>query len=217
MFRLTADDTSLAVLGTVQGLVTERETVRERFEEFGPDVVALSISGSMLTGLKKVVEGEIEETPVSTMNEIFAAHLERFGEVQIPPPSLQEAFILARDASIPCIPVDMDDDTYDDFYLKYITSIQYFRHIGRLRKLGKRRFRAGNPQDFVREWDFRVCRLKGFRQLEEAREAAIARNIASLVGKHSRIFAVVELEREAGIISNLKKTLAESAGSAGSI
>jgi len=209
IISIQSGKSTIHLLGTVQGLISERSAVRSDFKKTAPDMIALPISESLLKGLKEVVSGNIEETPVSTRDEIFAAHLSKFGEVQLPPPSLVEAYKLSMEASIPCVPVDLDDDTYDQLYLKYITAFQYFRHIGRLKRLGKRKFKADNAQDFVREWDFHFCRLKGFRKLEVAREKQIAVNLVYQMKEYTTILAVIELEREKGIVDEIRHLLGE--------
>ena len=88
MKRITIGDRSMLVLGTVQGLTRERSRVRTAFDRFEPDMVALPISDEMLEGLKAVVEGEVKEVATNSIDDLFADHLRRFGEVQLPPPPL---------------------------------------------------------------------------------------------------------------------------------
>ena len=65
-------------------------------------------------------------------------------------------------------------------------------------------FLSETPQDFVMEWDELVNRLAGYRDLENAREEWLAKGLSRLSLKHSKILAIVELERLAGLERHLK-------------
>ncbi len=198
------------MLGTVLGLVSEKDRVREEFEAFRPDAVALPLAESHMLGLKEVLAGNVKEMAMITRDEIFASHLRRFGEVQIPPPSLLEGYRLAHERKISCIPVDIGDGDFENLYLTHISGIQNFRDMARMRWLKKHRFRAVNARDFALEWDFHICRLKGFRKIEEARERHMATALISLTDEYSRIFAVVPVERESGIMDEIMKAAANT-------
>ena len=191
------------LLGTVQGLVSEREKVRKAFLSYRPEAIAVCISEDMLSGLKDAVEERVDKVFVSNVNEIFARKLREYGEVQLPPPSLAEAYRISRDYDIPLLPIDMDEEAYQESFTRAITGFQYYRHISRIRKLEKKKFKVQSAEEFVKAWDAYLGRIKGFAMLEHNREVFMADNIRELSQKYDKLLAVVEYEREEGVAAKI--------------
>ena len=196
-------DRHIYLLGTVQGLVSEKDKVRKAFLMNKADAIAVGISKEMLKGLEDAVEKRVEKVFVSNVNEIFARKLAAFGEVQVPPPSLVEAYKISKDYGISIIPIDMDEDDYQDSFIKAVSGLDYYRHIFRIRSLQKKKFRCETPEEFVQAWDRYLGRIKGFRMLEWNREVFMAEKLRELSKEYDKLLAVVELEREAGIAKKI--------------
>jgi len=196
-------DRHIYLLGTIQGLLPEKEKVRKAYLMYKADAIAVGISDDMLKGLKDAVEKRVDKVFMSNVNEIFAHKLSAFGEVQVPPPSLVEAFQISKDYAIPIIPMDMDEDAYQESFTKAISGFDYYRHIFRIGRLTKKKFKCKTPEEFVLAWDRYLARIKGFRMLEWNREAFMAEKLRELSKKYTRILAVVEYEREAGIAKKI--------------
>jgi hypothetical protein len=98
------------------------------------------------------------------------------------------------------IPADFDDEDYTDVFLKAVTPFSLVRQGRRLRKLAKRRFRARTAEDFAIEWDEAVTKIRGYADVERAREQKVAKSIVASAGEHPRLLAVVELERLGGVV-----------------
>lgn len=191
------------LLGTVQGLLSEREKVRKAYMSYRPEAIAVCISEEMLKGLNEVMEKKVDKVFVSNVNEIFAFKLKEYGEVQLPPPSLAEAWRVSQDYELPLIPIDMDEEAYQDSFTKAISGFDYYRHISRIRKLQKKKFKAETAEEFVLAWDAYLCKIKGFAMLEHNREVYMAEKLRELSGKHEKLLAVVEYEREAGVAEKI--------------
>jgi pheromone shutdown protein TraB len=205
--RVWVDDisaSSVMVLGTIKGLVSERELVREAALLHEPDIIAVHIGKEELRGLEAVVTGEVKNTYLSSYEKVYARELSRFGEVQIPPPSLVESMEIAGELDIPLAHLDYGDEKYSTLYTKYVGGMTMIRQSLRLKKVNKRKFRSSTAEEFVAEWDETANRLKGYKKLEESRERRMASRIRKLTGRYGRIMAVVELERKEGIIKNLE-------------
>jgi hypothetical protein len=93
----------------------------------------------------------------------------------------------------------MDDEHYTAAYCKHVGTLDMMRQ-GRSRKLYETHdFTAPTPEGFVLEWDALVNRLKGYRALERAREAWMAKVIGRLSESCSVLAAVIERERLGGV------------------
>ncbi|MGA1792431.1 MAG: hypothetical protein ACMUHM_00615 [Thermoplasmatota archaeon] len=198
-------ESKVLLLGTLKGLLSEKEVVRSIFMDFDPDVICLHISKEELKGLKAVVNGKVENTYLSTTEKIYAREMSRFGEVQIPPPSLVEAYNISRDEGLPVRSLDFDDTSYSEVYTRTVSGMTLIRQSLRIKKINKRKFSSDNPEEFVLEWDRTINRFRGFRNLEIEREKRMARRIRDISRKFSRVLAIVEYERMKGIFENLDK------------
>lgn len=191
------------LVGTIKGLLSEGEIVRNLYERFCPEALCLHISMEEIEGLKAVVQGKVKETSLSKTEKIYAREMSKFGEVQIPPPSLVEACRISMESGIPLKPLDMDEDSYSNLYTGLIGGTTMVRQSLRLKRINRRKFKATTPEDLVIEWDRVINRFRGFKLLEDQREKNMASRIRSISSRYSRILAVLEYERMEGIISHL--------------
>ncbi len=205
MKKLILGTHTLIIVGTVQGLVSERKKVKDAYLKLKPGIVALPISEEMIEGLRAAVKGEVKEVQTSSIDDLFAEHLKRFGEVQIPPPSLAEALELAEKDSVEVVALDMNEEEYADAYIKHVSSFHFWARIWKLRKLAKKTFAVDTPEDFVVMWDKYISKLKGYASLEKARERFMAERALELLKKHNRVLALVEYERLEGVADEIKR------------
>jgi len=205
LHELTIDSSKMYLLGTIKGLKSEGENVKKAFKIAKPDVIGLHISSEEMEGLEATATGEITEMGLSHSEEIYGLNLAAYGEVQVPPPSLVTAYRMARKNDIILAPLDMNDEKYADVFTKTVSTFHLIRHSFRVKRLRKRKFNSPDARSFALEWDSQINRVKGYRQMEVERERYIAENIFYLSREHSRILAVLELERLQGIYSKLKE------------
>ncbi len=200
------DGCSIHVLPVIKGLVSESETVRQAFDYVKPDVVAVSISKEELEGLRNIPEDY--EPELSRYEEIYADGLGRFGEVSAPPPCYVAALELANHRGIPLVPVDLDEPSYTELYVMAVSGGALFRHSTRTWILKRRKFSTESPEDFVLSWDRAVNGLEGFRKIEQTRAETMARGILKVCsGTATQVLAVVELERAADVLADLKQEI----------
>jgi len=195
----------MLIVGTVQGLVKEKKKVKDAFMKIDPDVVALPISDEMLDGLKAVVNGEVKEIATNSIDDTFADHLKRFGEVQLPPPSLVEAYRLAQEKDVEIVTVDMNEEDYAEAYTKHVSAFHFWRRIWSLSRLTKKTFVADTPEEFVVAWDIYTTRLRGYANLEKAREKYMAEKAVGLLKDHEKVLVLVEYERMEGVVKEIRK------------
>jgi len=67
------------------------------------------------------------------------------------------------------------------------------------RSIKRRKYRIDSAEEFALDWDKKVNRAKGFRQLEQDREEHMAQTLRNMASKYERILAFVEYERSAGV------------------
>ncbi len=195
------------LLGTVQGLTNERKRVAKAFARIRPKLVALPLSKEALHGLKSVVDGETDKTFLSNYEQLYAQRLAEYGEVQVPPPALVEAYERAVAAGVKMAPIDMSEDRYADAFTDNVSTFNLIRHGQRFRRLKRKRFDALTAREFVFQWDETINKLKGFRNLEHARELYMAERLRMLAKRRANILAIIQLERVEGVAEELREML----------
>lgn len=229
---------TLLVLASVRGLLSEADEVRAHFERFAPEGLALPIGPRELDEIEETLKerGKMPGAPgnrplghevrhgptgvpdqklekdeddsdfddfglfVSTSDMVFLRHLSKWGAVEMPPPSYQEAARLAYDRKVPLESVDFDDEAYTNVFIDHVSTFSLFRQARRVRKLSKRKFKAADPAAFAREWDGLVTKVKGYRAVERAREEKVAAGLLAALHDKKRLLAIVEAERLAGVL-----------------
>jgi hypothetical protein len=196
---LTVDggECSVHILGVIKGLKSEAGTVKDAFDTFQPDRVAISISEEELDGLRGMPDDY--EPELTRYEEIYVQGLSRFGEVSAPPPCYVAALELADHFKIPVVPVDMDESTYTDLYCAVVDGTSLFRHSTRTWMVKRRTFSDSSPEEFVLAWDRAVNNLECFRRIERERAETMAKGIKKACGDARRLLAVIELERMAEV------------------
>ena len=210
--RVKIQDRTLYMLGVIKGLTSERKAVRSAFRKFKPDVIALYISEPELLGLQSVVDGKTKRVPLSNYESIYARKLafyaakdtEKYGEVQVPPPGLVEGLELGLKFEVPVVALDLNEKQYADVFVHNVSTFQLVRHSMRIKKLNKKKFNVKTPEEFTLAWDQELTKLKGFGNLESARERHMAIRLLELKDKFKRILAILELERINGVFDQLK-------------
>lgn len=203
METLFARGCTVHLLPVIKGLRSEAEKVRKAFEATRPDVVAVSISKEELDGLRAMPEDY--EPELSRYEEIYAAGLSRFGEVAVPPPCFVAAVEMADHEGVPVVPVDLGEEEYTELYCAAVPATTLLRHSTRIWLLRRRRFSDRSAEEFVLAWDRAVNSLEGFKTIERARAAAMARGIASACEGHRSLLAVIELERASEVAELVRR------------
>ena len=195
----------LFIVGAVRGLISEGDRVISIIHKIMPMAVGLSVSTEGLDAMKDPANSKIQNAgPNNAEEEIYIDGLSEFGEVVKPPPCFLMAMKAAIQSKISIEPLDMDDEHYTAAYCKYVSTLDMMRQ-GRSEKFFlKHVFLAKTPEEFVIEWDGLVNRLKGYKELERAREEWLAKGAVRLAKKHAKTLVIVELERLTGVIDYLK-------------
>lgn len=203
MIKIQVGDARVHIPKIINGLTRERGKVRKAYARMKPDIVAMQISDKELEGLRSVIEGEEFDYFMSNYEEIYARKLADFGKVKVPPPCYETAMKLCLEDDTPAVAIDMDDLYYADIFCENVSTRDLLRHSLRVKKLRKKKFRAQTAEEFVLEWDNEINKLRGFRNLENAREEYMARELIRLARGHERILCIMEMQRAEGVCDKL--------------
>jgi hypothetical protein len=197
MQSVRINSAEVLVIGVLKGLVKEEEKVAQAFADFRPDVVGISTSKEELEALRtKETHSDYE---LSSLEQVYEIYMKHFGEVRLPTPAYLKAIELADAAQVTVIPIDLNDEEFTDLYCKRIRGWDMVRESFYTRSIKRRKYRIGSAEEFALDWDRKVNRAKGFRQLESDREEHMALTLRNMSLKHKHILAIVEYERSAGV------------------
>ena len=202
MRNVEVNGSVINILPVVKGLVSEEESVANAFVDIGPDAVAVSISKEELEGLRR--KEDYEKYEPSSLEIAYAENLSIFGKVVIPPPCFVKSMELCDADRVPIIAIDMDEESFSDTFCDSVGGIDLLRESLFARKAWKKKFDLSSPESFVIDWDKKVNRAGGFRELERARERHMAEALADAARSYKRILAVVEVERVEGVLGDLR-------------
>lgn len=192
------------ILGTIKGLLSESKVVEKAISGLVPDLIGLHISNEELIGLGKVLDGRYDSTPMSSLEKMYAVRLSRYGEVQIPPPSLVQAMRSSREMNIPLIALDMDEEEYSELYTTTVSGLTLIRQSIDMKRINRIEFDDPDAERFCIHWDRIVNKKSDFKRLETAREERMARRIKELSGNGLDCLFILELERMQGILHHIR-------------
>lgn len=212
-----AEGGEVVLLGVVQGLVAEADRVRAAFAEVRPAAVALGVSPEAVAGLARYQTPADPGEPFDDLPDAefaYAARLQEYGPVDLPPPDLREAVRVAKEAGVPAYGVDLTEEQYEDVFTHEVGAWALLRYGRVQRQLARKPPRASDARAFSLAWDAQVRRIGGLARVEARREfrmAEGARALAKQVG--GGVLLVVDAPREAGVADAL--SLAASARPSG--
>jgi len=201
MIRARVDGAEITILPVVKGLVADGDAVARAVRELRPEAVGISVSREDLAALRdKSVYGDYE---MGTLETAYAENLASFGEVELPTPAFVAAIDACQELNIPVVPLDMNDADFTEAYVAHIKAGDLVRESLFARGVKRRRFDLSSPQAFARDWDRKVNRSKGFRELERRREEHMANALRNLTRRYRSILAIIETERADGVGAEL--------------
>ncbi|MBQ2762112.1 MAG: hypothetical protein IJF47_00145, partial [Candidatus Methanomethylophilaceae archaeon] len=182
------------------GLVSESEKVSEKIDGF--DCVALALGLEEIEILKTMDSQEWEYDPTN-LDSVYAHHLKKFGEVNIPVPAFKTAIDICKEKGIEPFPLDMCDEEFTKMYCECVSTFDFLKEKKVLKKSMKTEFSDESPEKFVLEWDALINTLKGQYAVSLRREEYIAKQIKDLANYRKKILAIIEYERVKGILIEL--------------
>ena len=201
MITLQIGDCKVDILPIVNGLISEADRVREEFSDHEAYGVALSIEGIQCLKNRRNIE---EMFDVSELDMVYAKHLERFGEVEIPSPAMYTFIDLVTERGKLCIPLDMNDSDFTELYCDNVGAMEFIKEHNVAKKGMKRIFDGSTPEKMAKQWDIFVnSNLKSYGKLSKLREEHIANEIKDIAKYKRELLAIMEVERVDGVVSLL--------------
>ena len=203
MEQLTLGGCALTVFPTVKGLASELPELEAAWQTAKPAALALAVSPGELEGLR---EWDGEPFDISGWEEPYGLALRQLAGkdgVRLPPPAFHRALALADADNVPVEALDLPEEEFTVLFTKSVTTWQWFRCDRLEKRLRKRGFEAGTPQELALEMDRHLCGLTGYAAVERGREAEMAQRLRAACAERQRVLAVIELPRVAGVVDLL--------------
>ncbi len=204
---------TVQVIGVIKGLVSESKKVDEAISTWNPDIVALGVSPEELKALKVKEDYSLYE--MSTLEEIYSVYMGTFGPIALPTPAYVEALDVCAEKGIPIQAIDLTDADFTEAYCQHIGATEMFREAFFTRTIGRKKFDISSPEAFALDWDRRLNKAKGFRDLEIEREQYMARRLLEAARRHSIVVAVIEYERAEAVADLLEQESRERTAGTG--
>ena len=114
-------------------------------------------------------------------------------------PAFCELVDLCVEAGKNIIPLDMNDEEFDDAFMECVSATQ-FTSVHHLAKKGfRKKMDAATPEELAVEWDRFVESNRGFKRLDKRREEHIAKELCDVARYRRKVLAVIEVERVEGV------------------
>jgi len=199
-------DGRLVIFEAVKGLIRDGQYAEALVRSERPGILALGIAPEDLKGLrylrKRLQDKKKYKPDLSNIDWAYVDHLDKYGEVDAPPPCFVMALDAADELNIPVASLDMDNEAHTDIYVNSVGLPDLLRQSFRFRYMKKKKFHIRTPEEFVLNWDRLLNKARGFRVVERSRELCMGETLKHLLEKHkdAKIVAIVEIERAPGVI-----------------
>jgi len=195
---------NLLIFGGIKGLVRDGNELKKELLYEKPDVILITISPEEVNGMKDFIKDPFEIS-LSDYEIIYGINLSKYGEVMTPPPIYIEATKYSLENNITMIGLDMDENTYQDIYKKYIKTGDLLRHSLRKKKISKIKFENETPEEFVDSWN-NIVDLKNFKILNKERLNYIIQKLKEDVNENEdkKIMCISDYDFYNGIIKSFK-------------
>ena len=202
MISLDVGECKVDILPIVNGLVSEADRVRQEFSDHEAYGAALSIEGIQCLKNRFNIEDTFD---VSELDMVYAKHMERFGEVEIPSPAMYTFIDLVTEQGKLCIPLDMNDADFTEVYCDTVGVTEFIKEHNVAKRGMKRIFDGSTPERLAKQWDrFVNDSLKSYGKLSAIREQHIADEIRDVAKYRKSLLVIMEVERVDGVVSRLQ-------------
>jgi len=203
MKKIVIEKNKLHLLPVIHGLAGEDAKVRDAFEKVKPDCIAIGVAPEDIEIMSKI-EGN-EEFEISLQHQYYLMHLSKYGKISLPPPDLKTAHEIADKHKIPLKAIDIDDNEYADLLVENVSIFSLIRYSRKIKKLGRKQFKAKDAEEFVYEWEKEISSIKSFKKIEEIREERMVENIIRLCKEYKKILTIVPMEKYKNILLKLER------------
>jgi len=194
-------DNSVLLLAPVRGLHSEVAPALASLGEHRPEWVGLGLSAEEMRGLiDYFVLADAEPVVSLSTNEASEVRgLCRFGEVRVPNPSFVEVLRWSHDRGVPVDPLDPSDEESAALFTEHISYFELVRRTVGERGAARRPQTPSTPDEYAIKWDRKVAAGRGSRDLADARDRHLAREVVRLRQGRARTAVLVDRERYDGV------------------
>lgn len=194
----------VVLLGSVFGLASEGDQVRDALEDVAYERLLLGISREALRAIEER-EGEppvVDPEDLEPLTQLYLAALTRFGPVAVPAPELYAAWRHATRRDVPVTAIDLSDAAHTEAYVDNVSVWETIRKERRQRKRARRVDETSDVHAFAAAWDDVFFPTKGLRRVERERERHMAHQVLE-ASQGGVVAAIVPDERLDGILAHL--------------
>ena len=203
MISLKIDECQIDILPVVNGLAGEAEKVHDAYGKY--EAYAASLGIESLEALRKREEIGVDDIEVSELDIVYAKRMAEFGDIQTPSPAFCELVDLCASDGKTVIPLDMNDEEFDNTYLENVKATE-FTSVHRLaKKIFKAKLNTDSPESLAKDIDRVVSKVKGFRLVNEKREEYISKEIIDIAKYRKSLLCIIECERVDGVCAHLSR------------
>lgn len=205
--RLTVAGHDVLLLGTVAGFVPDADRVRQAFDAFRPQQIALGVPPEDLAALEQLAKTPKPEdlAVLDEASEKLLALVGAFGPTRIPSPDLEAAHALSQESGLPLHAIDLDDESHAN---AFTTNVKFY-HVVQSNSIKSRLLRKGvtgaDAYAVANAWDAAWTKPKGLHRVEALREAHMAERLRELASNGS-VLALVPSARLTGIVAALTRS-----------
>ena len=191
MIPLNSDKGRIDIVPIIKGLISESGKI-DILLNGDYDAAAASLGPEDVTAIR--TRSELEAPEVSESAAVYGHFLSSFGEICSPPPVYCALVDLCIGKGIPLIPADMNDADYTEAYCRNISLLETMRERSLVRSAAKGGFDMSSPEAFVKDFEGRYRKIKGFRTLAHERAEYMANALFESLSRRKRIIAFIETE-----------------------
>lgn len=200
--RITVGECSMEIIPVVKGLVSEKEKVVEALKgDFEAACIPLGIED--LEALRRRSEITDEPEP-SDADAVYSYFLKKFGDIDMPDPSMAYLVDECTARNIPIVPLQMNDEEYSKAYCECINTLEFLREKRLLKKAMKKGFDMSSPETFVMQWDALMNGIKGFRQMADITERYMADQLVDVAKYRKNVIVLMDYERMDNVLAYME-------------
>lgn len=191
MQTLSSENGTIDIVPVIKGLVSESPKANIILNG-NYDAAAASLGPEDVSAIS--ARSELGEAEISDADAVYGHFLSSFGKIGNPSPIFCALVDLCAQKGIPLIPADMDDTEYTEAYCRNISLLETLKERGLIRSAAKGGLDMSSPEAFVKDFESRFRKIRGFNALACERADHMAGTLFEALDKRKRIAAFIETE-----------------------
>lgn len=191
MTILSSEKGTIEIIPVIKGLVSESPKADVLLDR-NYDAAAVSLGPEDISAIS--ARSTLEEAEISDADAVYGHFLSSFGKIGSPSPVYCALVDLCAEKGIPLIPADMDDAEYTEAYCRNISLLETLKERSLIRSAAKGGLDMSSPEAFVKDFESRFRKIRGFNILAYERADRMAGKLSEALDRRKRIAAFIEIE-----------------------